>query len=47
MAVLGAGLNWCFGSVVRMQFNYQWADVDGGSTPGQVRIFQTRLQVAY
>jgi phosphate-selective porin OprO/OprP len=41
------GLNWYWSKHVRLQANYGWARVQEGPHPGDLHLFQTRLQVFY
>ena len=45
MHVLTAGLNWYWNSVVRWQFNYERAFIDGGPLDGRLHVFQARFQL--
>ena len=47
MSVLSSGINWYWSRTMKLRFNYNYADVDGGATPGSTHIFQTRLQLAF
>ena len=41
------GLNWYWDRYVRWQFNYGYAMVSEGLSPGNLQIFQARLQMMY
>jgi phosphate-selective porin OprO/OprP len=41
------GLNWWWNRYLRWQFNYGYALIEGGATPGRVQILQTRVQLMY
>jgi len=47
MAILMPGLNWYWNQHLRWQFNYGFSHVDGGPSPGNLNIFQARVQFAY
>lgn len=42
-----AGLNWWWNRYLRWQFNYNYAVIDGGLTPGHLQILQARIQLMY
>jgi phosphate-selective porin OprO/OprP len=42
-----AGLNWYWDRYLRWQFNYGYATVSEGPSPGNLQIFQARLQMMY
>jgi phosphate-selective porin OprO/OprP len=41
------GLNWYWDRYLRWQFNYGYAKIDEGPSPGRLHIFQARLQMMY
>jgi len=41
------GLNWYWSQYARLEFNYGWSIVDGGPSPGDLHIFQARLQLSF
>ena len=47
MMVFMPGLNWYWNKHLRLQANYGWATVQDGPHPGNLQIFQTRLQLLY
>ena len=47
MVVFMPGLNWYWSKHLRLQANYGWAMVQDGPHPGNLQIFQTRLQLFY
>lgn len=47
MNMLMPGVNWYWSEHVRRQFNYGFARVEKGSSPGNLDIFQTRLQLGF
>jgi len=47
MFVLMPGLNWYLGQHLRLQGNYGWAHVVDGPSPGNLHLFQVRLQIVY
>lgn len=44
MRVLMTGLNWYWNQYIRLQFNYGFAEVDGGSSPGNLHILEARFE---
>ncbi|MBX9629446.1 MAG: OprO/OprP family phosphate-selective porin [Burkholderiales bacterium] len=42
-----AGLNWWWNRYLRWMFNYNYAIVEGGSTPGHLQVLQARIQLMY
>lgn len=47
MAIIGAGFNWHWSSMVKWQFNGLFSRVNGGLTPSDAIILQARVQVAF
>jgi phosphate-selective porin OprO and OprP len=47
MVVLMPGVNWYWSRHLRVQANYGWADVLDGPHPGNLHIFQARLQMYF
>jgi hypothetical protein len=47
MFMIMPGLNWYWSHYARMQFNYGFADVNGGPSPGALHILQGRLQITF
>jgi phosphate-selective porin len=47
MGIGMVGLNWYWNRYVRWQFNTGYASVHGGPTPGDLYIFQARLQTVF
>lgn len=47
MNILMPGLNWYWSEDVRWQFNYGFSHVEKGPSPGNLDIFQMRLQVDF
>ena len=47
MAIGMLGLNWYWNRYLRWQFNGGYATVSGGPTPGDLYIFQARLQMVF
>lgn len=41
------GLNWYLGQHLRLQGNYGWSHVLDGPSPGNLHLFQVRLQIVY
>jgi len=41
------GLNRYWSQHARIQFNYGWSIMDGGPSPGDLHIFQARLQLNF
>ena len=41
------GLNWYWQRYLRWQFNYGYAKIDEGPSPGRLHILQGRLQLMY
>jgi len=47
MSILMPGLNWYWSDQIRCQFNYGFAHVEEGPSPGNLNIFQMRLQMDF
>jgi phosphate-selective porin len=45
--ILMPGLNWCWSEQIRWQFNYGFAHIEIGSSPGNLDIFQLRLEMGF
>lgn len=41
------GLNWWWNRYLRWQFNYGYANVEGGASPGRLQVLQGRVQLMY
>jgi len=47
MSILLPGVNWYLSRHLRLQFNYGWAEIQGGASPGDLHIFQGRAQLLF
>ena len=47
MGIFMTGLNWYWNRYLRWQFNAGYSNVSGGPTPGDLYIFQARLQMTF
>jgi phosphate-selective porin OprO/OprP len=47
MAILMPGVNWYWNQHARWQFNYGFAHVVDGPSPGNLNIFQARFQIVF
>ena len=45
--VTGEDLNWYWNQSVRWQFNYGYSHVVDGPSPGNLHVFQVRLQLIF
>lgn len=41
------GLNWWWNRYLRWQFNYNYASIEGGASPGRLQVLQGRVQLMY
>ena len=47
MHIVMPGINWYWSRHARLEFNYGWSAVNGGPSPGDLHMFQARLQFSF